>query len=177
MASCSAQIHVRPKARSSQTRTAKRCVTPLIIHPSQHPKHVAPDTLHLRVHSLLRCRDRSRHRIRHRDDLVQYRAPRALDGEKAARGHCDDAAQTTSLSVRLVFLLLAAGDAEYIYQRYQGHIGAALVLGGVDITGPQLFTIHPHGSTDKLPYVTMGSGSLAAMAVFESSWKPDLTVL
>jgi 20S proteasome subunit beta 2 len=58
--------------------------------------------------------------------------------------------------------------------RYQGHVGAALVLGGVDATGPQLFTIHPHGSTDKLPYVTMGSGSLAAMAVFESQWKPNM---
>ncbi|OBZ72811.1 Proteasome subunit beta type-7 [Grifola frondosa] len=58
--------------------------------------------------------------------------------------------------------------------RYQGQIGAALVLGGVDATGAHLFTIHPHGSTDKLPYVTMGSGSLAAMAVFESQWRPDL---
>ncbi|KAF5351259.1 hypothetical protein D9756_008467 [Leucocoprinus leucothites] len=58
--------------------------------------------------------------------------------------------------------------------RYQGHIGAALVLGGVDATGPQLFTIHPHGSTDKLPYVTMGSGSLAAMAVFESGWRANM---
>ncbi|KAI0338176.1 20S proteasome subunit [Trametopsis cervina] len=57
---------------------------------------------------------------------------------------------------------------------YQGQIGAALVLGGVDVTGPQLFTIHPHGSTDKLPYVTMGSGSLAAMAVFEAGWRPGL---
>lgn len=42
------------------------------------------------------------------------------------------------------------------YFRYQGHVGAALVLGGVDTTGPHLFTIHPHGSTDKLPYVSMG---------------------
>jgi len=58
--------------------------------------------------------------------------------------------------------------------RYQGHVGAALVLGGVDSTGPHLFTIHPHGSTDKLPYVTMGSGSLAAMAVFESGWKANM---
>lgn len=40
--------------------------------------------------------------------------------------------------------------------RYQGYIGAALVLGGVDITGPHLYSIYPHGSTDKLPYVTMG---------------------
>ena len=60
--------------------------------------------------------------------------------------------------------------------RHQGQIGAALVLGGVDVTGPQLFTVAPHGSTDKLPYVTMGSGSLAAMAVFESYWKAGLDV-
>ncbi|KAL3870852.1 hypothetical protein ACJMK2_038887 [Sinanodonta woodiana] len=58
--------------------------------------------------------------------------------------------------------------------RYQGYISAALVLGGVDITGPCLYSIHPHGSTDKLPYVTMGSGSLAAMAVFEDRWKPNM---
>jgi 20S proteasome subunit beta 2 len=50
------------------------------------------------------------------------------------------------------------------------------VLGGVDSTGAHLFTVAPHGSTDKLPYVTMGSGSLAAMAVFESGWQPDLDV-
>ena len=49
-----------------------------------------------------------------------------------------------------------------------------MVLGGVDSTGPHIFCIHPHGSTAKLPYATMGSGSLAAMAVFEAKWKPDL---
>lgn len=59
--------------------------------------------------------------------------------------------------------------------RYQGHISAALVLGGVDNTGPQLYCIHPHGSTFKGPYVTMGSGSLAAMSVFEARWKPDMS--
>ncbi|GAB1286302.1 Proteasome subunit beta type-7 [Apodemus speciosus] len=97
--------------------------------------------------------------------------------------------------------------------RYQGYIGAALVLGGVDVTGPHLYSIYPHGSTDKLPYVTMGfhsrsdcpgtqsvdqaghgpkryiclcllgagikarrdgSGSLAAMAVFEDKFRPDM---
>ncbi|CAG5867088.1 unnamed protein product, partial [Menidia menidia] len=58
--------------------------------------------------------------------------------------------------------------------RYQGYIGAALVLGGVDCNGPHLYSIYPHGSTDKLPYVTMGSGSLAAMAVFEDRYKQDM---
>ncbi|CAN0537125.1 unnamed protein product, partial [Ectocarpus sp. 8 AP-2014] len=49
--------------------------------------------------------------------------------------------------------------------RYQGYVSAALVLGGVDVTGPHLYNIYPHGSSDKLPYLTMGSGSLAAMSV------------
>lgn len=35
--------------------------------------------------------------------------------------------------------------------------------------------VYPHGSTDSLPYCTMGSGSLNAMAVFEASYKEDMT--
>lgn len=52
--------------------------------------------------------------------------------------------------------------------RYQGHIGAALIVGGVDNTGSYIYSIYPHGSSNCLPYATMGSGSLAAMSVFES---------
>lgn len=59
--------------------------------------------------------------------------------------------------------------------RYQGHIGAYLVVAGVDPTGSHLYTVHAHGSVDKLPFVTMGSGSLAAMSVFESRWKANMT--
>lgn len=51
---------------------------------------------------------------------------------------------------------MAADSQSNLAPRYQGYIGAALVLGGVDVTGPHLYSIHPHGSTDKLPYVTMG---------------------
>merc|ERR1711877_15989 len=59
--------------------------------------------------------------------------------------------------------------------RYQGYIGAYLVVAGCDPTGAHLFTVHAHGSTDKLPYVTMGSGSLAAMSVFETQWQKTLS--
>ena len=48
---------------------------------------------------------------------------------------------------------------------YQGHIGAYLVLGGVDSSGPHLFTVHAHGSTDKLPYVTMGKGNIIIIII------------
>merc|ERR1712054_25805 len=59
--------------------------------------------------------------------------------------------------------------------RYQGHVSAALVLGGVDVDGPHIHTVYPHGSTDALPSATMGSGSLAAMSVFEARYKDDMT--
>jgi len=59
--------------------------------------------------------------------------------------------------------------------RYQGYIGAALILGGVDCNGPALYQVYPHGSTDYLPYVTMGSGSVNAMAMFESEYKDGLS--
>ena len=38
-----------------------------------------------------------------------------------------------------------------------------------------LCQVYPHGSTDALPFVTMGSGSLNAMSVFESGYKEDMT--
>jgi 20S proteasome alpha/beta subunit len=46
---------------------------------------------------------------------------------------------------------------------------AALVLGGVDSTGQaHLYSIQPHGSSDKGMYTALGSGSLSAMSVLES---------
>jgi len=71
-------------------------------------------------------------------------------------------------------VLTASTMLKQLLYRYQGHVSAALVLGGVDLTGPSLYMIHPHGSTAKLPFVTMGSGSLAAMSVFEGRFKPDM---
>lgn len=59
--------------------------------------------------------------------------------------------------------------------RYQGHIGAYLVLAGADLEGGHLYSIAAHGSTDKVPYTAMGSGMLAAMAVLETGWKPGMT--
>ncbi|KAH0514615.1 Proteasome subunit beta type-7 [Microtus ochrogaster] len=57
---------------------------------------------------------------------------------------------------RLPRVVTANRMLKQMLYRYQGYIGAALVLGGVDVTGPHLYSIYPHGSTDKLPYVTMG---------------------
>jgi len=64
--------------------------------------------------------------------------------------------------------------SQYLF-RYQGYIGCYLIIGGYDdLNGPQLYQLYAHGSVSKLPFVTMGSGSLAAMSVLEGAWKPDL---
>mmetsp|Transcript_148077 Transcript_148077/g.359455 ORF Transcript_148077/g.359455 Transcript_148077/m.359455 type:complete len:302 (+) Transcript_148077:59-964(+) len=101
-------------------------------------------------------------------------------------GTAADTEMTTALiSSQLELLRLRTGTESRVVTcmtmlkrmlyKYQGNVSAALVLGGVDVTGPHLYTIYPHGSTDKLPFVTMGSGSLAAMSVFEAGYKDGMT--
>ncbi|XP_037340715.1 proteasome subunit beta type-10 [Pungitius pungitius] len=58
--------------------------------------------------------------------------------------------------------------------RYQGHVGSSLIVGGVDVNGAHLYSVYPHGSYDKLPFVTMGSGAAAAVSVFEDRFKPNM---
>ena len=33
---------------------------------------------------------------------------------------------------------------QYLFE-HQGHVSAALILGGMDRTGPSLYTVYPHG--------------------------------
>ncbi|XP_044162118.1 proteasome subunit beta type-7-like [Bufo gargarizans] len=58
--------------------------------------------------------------------------------------------------------------------RYQGHIGASIILGGIDVCGAHLTSVHPHGSTDKTPFTALGSGASAAIAVLEDRFKPNM---
>lgn len=59
--------------------------------------------------------------------------------------------------------------------KYQGHLGAYLIVAGVDPTGAHLLSVQAHGSTDIGKYQSLGSGSLAAMAVLETNFKEDMT--
>jgi hypothetical protein len=124
---------------------------------------------------MLWCWYGRRYRVLNGIDQFQHGSARSVDWTNAHGRHSHDHAQADALQVRTPPPFFSLEDTNATVCRHQGQIGAALVLGGIDETGPHLFTIHPHGSTDKLPYVTMGSGSLAAMAVFESYWRPKLT--
>lgn len=58
--------------------------------------------------------------------------------------------------------------------RYQGHIGAYLIIGGIDINGAHVFTVHAGGSSQRHSFVADGSGSLAAMSILEREFKLDM---
>ena len=58
--------------------------------------------------------------------------------------------------------------------KYGGHIGTHLIVGGVDVKGPQLIECSSDGNMYSNPYHTTGSGSLAAMAILETYYKENM---
>ena len=116
-------------------------------------------------------------------EKIHYIAPNVYC---CGAGTAADTEKTTELiSSQMELLRLNTGDFQSrvitactllkrMLFRYQGYVSAALVLGGCDVDGPHLYQIYPHGSTGKLPFTTMGSGSLAAMAIFESDYRDDM---
>ncbi|CAF0995654.1 unnamed protein product [Didymodactylos carnosus] len=59
--------------------------------------------------------------------------------------------------------------------RYQGYIGAYLIIVGVDTTGAHIATIHPHGSIAFLPFIASGSGGYTSLSVIEDRFKQDMS--
>jgi len=63
---------------------------------------------------------------------------------------------------------------DYLHS-YGGNIVAALVLGGVDDNGVFLYSISPHGYSMPRDFISMGSGSMAAISVLETGYKKDMS--
>ncbi|KAJ8273746.1 hypothetical protein GJAV_G00105070 [Gymnothorax javanicus] len=72
-------------------------------------------------------------------------------------------------------LVMACRILQDFLYRHKGQISAMLLLGGVDCTGPHIFTVGPYGSVNKAPFETMGSGALPALAVFEDRFRPNMS--
>lgn len=63
--------------------------------------------------------------------------------------------------------------ADYLHD-YLGQLGAALVLGGIDVNGVHLYSIHPHGYSASLDFTSLGSGSLGAISELEAHYTRDM---
>lgn len=59
--------------------------------------------------------------------------------------------------------------------RYQGQLGTHFIVGGVDTTGNHLFSVDNDGNYYSFPFLTMGSGCLAAMSIFETEFRDDMS--
>lgn len=70
---------------------------------------------------------------------------------------------------------MAAGRLVNHVFRYGGHIGTYLIIGGVDVKGPQLIEVSADGNSYSHPYLTLGSGSLAAMAIMETRYQDNMS--
>jgi len=115
-------------------------------------------------------------------EKLHYMAPNIYCAGAGTAADCDKTTAMISSQLELhrlntgrqVRVVAANRLVKQMLFRYQGHIGTYLIMGGVDVTGPHLYEIAAHGSTSAVPFASMGSGTLAAMSVLESGWKPDM---
>jgi len=117
-------------------------------------------------------------------DKIHYLAPNIYCCGAGTAADTEKTNDLISSQLELLRLNTGAGQSRVVTActllkrmlfRYQGHISAALILGGCDVNGPHVYQIYPHGSTSKLSYSTMGSGSLAAISVFENGWVDEMS--
>ncbi|XP_076017913.1 proteasome subunit beta type-10 [Genypterus blacodes] len=113
---------------------------------------------------------------------IHYIAPKIYCCGAGVAADADITTQIMSSNVELHMLntgrpplvAMVTRQLKQMLFRYQGQIGSSLIVGGVDVSGPQLYSVYPHGSYDKLPFLTMGSGAAAAVSVFEDRFKPNM---
>eukprot|EP01060_Flectonema_neradi_P036373 TRINITY_DN6976_c1_g1_i1.p1 TRINITY_DN6976_c1_g1~~TRINITY_DN6976_c1_g1_i1.p1 ORF type:complete len:271 (+),score=51.26 TRINITY_DN6976_c1_g1_i1:48-860(+) len=58
--------------------------------------------------------------------------------------------------------------------RYGGYLGAYLIVGGIDVTGPKLSFISANGFQKQSLFEASGSGSMAAEAILETKFRQNM---
>ena len=60
---------------------------------------------------------------------------------------------------------------------HQGHAQAHLIIGGVDVSGVHLFSVHASGVAQRQQFISDGSGSYIANPILERDFKANMTVI
>lgn len=98
----------------------------------------------------------------------------AADAHVTAQIMASNAELHTLNTGRPPLVAMVTRQLKQLLFRHHGHIGSSFIVGGVDGTGIHLFSIFPHGSYDKLPFLSLGSGAAAAISVFEDRFKANM---
>uniref|UniRef100_A0A1I7XHY6 proteasome endopeptidase complex n=1 Tax=Heterorhabditis bacteriophora TaxID=37862 RepID=A0A1I7XHY6_HETBA len=139
-----------------------------------------------------------------KDGLVMGADSRATAGNVVADKHCekvhkltesiyacgagtaadlDQVTKMLSANLRLLELntgkkarvITALRQAKQHLFNYMGYVGAYLLIGGVDPTGPHLYECSANGTTMAKPFAAQGSGSYAAISILERDFKTEMT--
>lgn len=101
-------------------------------------------------------------RVEAQQHRFSYNEPLPL--ESAAQGLCDLA------------LRFGEGDDEGGGGAMARPFGVALLLAGVDATGPGLFHADPSGTSTRCDARAIGAGSEGAQSGLQEAWRPDLSL-
>jgi 20S proteasome subunit beta 2 len=142
--------------------------------------------------------------VTYRDGVVLAADCRATSGSTIADKYCDKLHRITNniycagagtaadldkvgnmLSAQMKLLELSEGRKprvlacmryarQYLF-KYQGYVGAYLIIGGCDHLGPYLGSVHAHGSAMRELFIADGSGCMNALAVLERDFRDNLT--
>jgi len=86
------------------------------------------------------------------DNIMCCGAGTAADTEHTTQLISSQLALHSLATRRAPRVATALNMLKHMLFRYQGHVSAALVLGGVDFHGPHLYTVYPHGTFFHLFY-------------------------
>lgn len=69
-------------------------------------------------------------------------------------------------------------DLQQVYTQHGGGrpFGVALILGGVDVTGPHLFDTHPSGTYRGFKATAIGAGRETVLEMLKEEYREDLTL-
>jgi proteasome beta subunit len=96
----------------------------------------------------------------------------ALTREAAAYAKLYELENNRPITVKAMAKLIS----NMLFNRRMFPLLMETLVGGVDDTGPELFSMDPVGSLIPDPYVTVGSGSPIAVGILEAEYKPGLTL-
>ncbi|MHA1683867.1 MAG: proteasome subunit beta [Promethearchaeota archaeon] len=78
----------------------------------------------------------------------------------------------TTMSVKALTKLLAG----YLYQRKMAPLYTQVIVGGIDKSGPSLYTLDPIGSLIPDDFAATGSATTMAISMLESEYRTEMTV-
>jgi 20S proteasome subunit beta 2 len=105
------------------------------------------------------------------DQIFCCGAGTAADAERVARMASKELKMFANKYQRPPLVSHCVSLCTHYLHRYQGHVGAALIVGGIDSEGCHLHDIQPHGSSNSVLFAALGSGSLAAVGFLEHGYK------